>query len=432
MRVQRKRYLRMDIELVSSLSIGSGENENTDHDILVNPNGIPYIPGSAVAGVTRHALSESGLLLEDTDKAIFGHVVINNGTAGSKDTEEQTESCIVTYDVPLRASDGQFHVTSRDMVALDSFKTAIEGAKFDMEALEPGTTGTVIIEENQIEESDIDPLLLTAQIWNSEGIRFGAKTTRGYGAIKVVGCYRAEFDMTTPAGVMGWLAFSPLNENADCWEAWDNIGRATTNEIQLELQLEQVGGISIRKYTTDVPPKGTAPDYAQMTYYNGDPVIPGTSWAGAFRHAIEGFVGGDTVKAYFGNVTPSGKRRSAIYFSESRITGGENKQFTRSAINRFTGGSADKSLYTERTYYGGTTALTIAIRRSAQGDERRFLNALAAAVVDLHEGILAVGGETSIGRGLFKVTGVNGQPIAGDAAGLYVQVRQALGEGAQA
>lgn len=93
MRVLRKRYLKMNIQLVSSLSIGSGENNNTDHDILVNAGGVPYIPGSAVAGVTRHALAEAGLLDEGEEQNVFGNVVINRNQ-GEPAPDGQMESRI--------------------------------------------------------------------------------------------------------------------------------------------------------------------------------------------------------------------------------------------------------------------------------------------------------------------------------------------------
>ena len=42
--------------------------------------------------------------------------------------------------------------------------------------------------------------------------------------------------------------------------------------------------------------------------------------------------------------------------------------------------------------------------------------ALAATLTDLHYGFLAIGGETSIGRGLFNITKVNGKEMLPDLA----------------
>lgn len=159
-------------------------------------------------------------------------------------------------------------------------------------------------------------------------------------------------------------------------------------------------------------------------------MIPGTTWAGAFRHAMRGFLRDErAIKAMFGDVTGNSKVRSSIYFSESEMHQSSDIKdlvLTRVAIDRLTGGAKPGALYTEKIAYGGTTQLTIVLKRNAKGNTAQFQNALAASVVDLHEGFLAIGGETSIGRGLFTVTKVNGQPVSGDARELYEQVRKVL------
>lgn len=427
MRINKKRYLKMNIRLSSSMSIGSGENANTDHDILVNALGNPYIPGSAVAGVTRHALQEASLFNDDQDKKVFGYVVINTEAKEAND-DNAWESQIITYDVQLKTDDDKkFVVTTRDMVELDKYKTAIDGHKFDMETLEPGTTGVVIIEQNQIDDLGVDPLYEIARVWNSGRIRFGAKTTRGYGAIEVVDAHIAEFDFNDPTQIKEWLSFSTTDENSSKWEPWKDLEEVHNNEVRLVLDLKQVGGISIRKYTTEVSEGNkNAPDYSQMTYRNGNPVIPGTSWAGAFRHSIEEMADNSVTNKWFGTVNNKLKTKAHIYFSESEIFDSKPKEFTRSAINRFTGGSADKSLYTEKTYYGGHTQLTIAVQENGKEDAEVFHNALAATIADLHAGILSLGGETSIGRGLFKVIAVNGGDIDCNAEELYNKILKQL------
>ena len=48
-----KKYYRIEFELTSPLAVGSGENNLTDKDIVRDSRGIPYIPGSSLAGVYR-------------------------------------------------------------------------------------------------------------------------------------------------------------------------------------------------------------------------------------------------------------------------------------------------------------------------------------------------------------------------------------------
>jgi hypothetical protein len=93
------------------------------------------------------------------------------------------------------------------------------------------------------------------------------------------------------------------------------------------------------------------------------------------------------------------------------LKNGTFKQITRNAINRFTGSTKDGALYTEMTYYYGETELEILFKDKPN---ESIINALAVCVADLHYGFLCVGGLTSIGRGLFEITTVNGKRLDTD------------------
>ncbi|MCR5545398.1 MAG: hypothetical protein K6F30_02875, partial [Lachnospiraceae bacterium] len=58
--------------------------------------------------------------------------------------------------------------------------------------------------------------------------------------------------------------------------------------------------------------------------------------------------------------------------------------------------------------------------------------ALAAALTDLHFGFLAVGGETSIGRGLFRILSINGkkivEPSKSAGSDVYRVILEEIGE----
>lgn len=113
------KYYNIIFRIVSPLAVGSGENANTDKDIILDSRGVPVIPASAVAGVFRHFLGAEG-----PDER-FGYI------AGKK----SVESKIRFYDAQL-ISDNYF-TTVRDSVALEE-KVGKDGAKFDLEAVETG------------------------------------------------------------------------------------------------------------------------------------------------------------------------------------------------------------------------------------------------------------------------------------------------------
>ena len=103
------------------------------------------------------------------------------------------------------------------------------------------------------------------------------------------------------------------------------------------------------------------------------------------------------------------REKSKISFSESRISGAMAKTLSHNAIDRFTSGTVEGALFKEQTYYYGTTKLIIGWNGGTMDNETK--SALAATIADIHYGFLAVGGETSIGRGLFTVDEINGKKI---------------------
>ena len=190
-------------------------------------------------------------------------------------------------------------------------------------------------------------------------------------------------------------------------------------EGSLLLELKQVGGISIRKYTTRVKEENeeAVPDSEQLTIWNNGkeiPVIPGSSWAGAFLHRMKELDPQENYEALFGGCKSEEQhKKSVIRFSESQIMGAKEKVLTRNAIDRFSGGAMDKSLFTEKTYYGGSTTLKISFSEKKALTENAA-RTLAACITDLHYGFLSVGGLTAVGRGLFCIEKVNGQKVADD------------------
>lgn len=432
-----KKILRIKFRLESPLIIGAGRNIDTDNDIIVDGAGIPFIPGTAIAGVIR-SLAESeagrGNFSEEEVRRYFGFVP---DVEEAKTIKNPKTSRIIFYDGCLekpRDDNGKslFHISRRDFVALDEWKTAKKGAKFDMQILEPGIDFVTYIEQNTFDKGDKDFLDDIAYWWNSGSVRFGAKTMRGFGDIKVKEIRKLTIDMTKPEAVNNWLDKTIYED--ELWSDLDDLtkeGGFTKNSICLDIKLKVSSAISIRRYTTDVTRDDdpvAQPDYIQLTVHDGDrvvPVVPGSSWAGAFRSHMRKLVDG-LDESCFGRVEEKTghKEKSRILFSESKINGGEFKVISRNAIDRFSGGTVDGALYTEKTLYGGTTDLKIKFLNMDLASELK--GALAASVADLHAGLLPVGGLTAVGRGLFNVTEVNGMQVPDDAEKIFNIVMKEL------
>lgn len=89
-----------------------------------------------------------------------------------------------------------------------------------------------------------------------------------------------------PADLDAWLAFDP--DTADAFADADAVdGRETVpQENVLCAELRMTGSFIVRRYTSDVAvdEDKSGPDYCALENGNGRPVLPGTGWAGAFRH----------------------------------------------------------------------------------------------------------------------------------------------------
>ena len=377
-------YYRIQFRTASAISVGSGENAKTDHDLIRHKNGKPYIPASSIAGVFRHYYDNN----EALQNALFGTI-----------RGETIPSALLFYDAELQ---GESFDTVRDSVKLEN-KVGVNGAKFDMEAIEAGVEFVTYLEldkDNEKYTEAVENLLLAMK----HGIlRFGHKTSRGYGETKITDARIMQFDLDDAAQLDAWLEFDMMD--AAKWENAPVLALDTMPDdmLRIRLKLRQTGGLSIRVYSTDVDPGGKAlPDFKQMTMRNDIPIIPGTSWAGAFRDRFCQLSDKALTDDLFGYVREKTQetKPSRILFSESQITGAQFKQITRNSIDRFSGATKDTALYTERTCYGGETELTITIPDKLTDEERIVLSAV---VLDLHHGYLSLGGLTSVGRGLFSV-----------------------------
>lgn len=380
----RRTYYKLVMQLKSPLSLGSGISDNTDSDVLLDSRGNPFIPATSLAGVIRHSL--------DVERAeeLFGEIK-NDGHASS----------IIIYDaVYIEEKGKEGKISVRDSVKLID-KVAEDMGKFDFEVVETGAKFVGYIELVDCDEYDDDTILEAIEKINLGLLRFGHKTSRGYGIVGIVQCQKQVFKE-----IDQWLDFDLFDENH-----WNNAEKITLRsdlgitKITLSLKQRQCSAVSIRSYATAPSRKNdVAPDYVQLSLQDSTPVIPGTSWAGVFRERFTEFTDEETCKELFGYIEKNKKdgikKKSAIYFDESMILNAERKIITRNSIDRYTCGTNDGALYMEETVYNGNTELNILITK---GQNSEVYSALMAVIADLDNGLLSVGGLSSIGRGLFTV-----------------------------
>ncbi len=390
--MRKKVYYEICFKQKSPLRIGNVGSERTDNDLMSDGRGLPFIPGSSIAGVFR------SMVAEDMQDRIFGS--IENG--------EAKESHLIVGDAVL-PDKAAVVVSKRDGVSLNRWG-AVKN-KFDFETAETDQNYICIAEWNGTDEDYskeiekvIDPLLKSMIV---SGISFGARTTRGFGKMTVSA---KELVFSFPEQVDQWMMFSPYRTDA-FKEGKPLLGsdNKTDDYIRIKANIRIDGNFSVSNPTSDRIPddEGSSPDKVPLKNLSGNPVISGSAWAGSFRHHIRGLCEslgldwsiGD--KMFGINDSKSNDySRSILRFEETVITGGKEIVVTRNAIDRFTGGPKNTGLFTAEICYGGKGELTICFERGALTGIQRQL--LSATLYDLQLGIMTIGGEAGIGRGRVK------------------------------
>lgn len=426
--IVKRIYYVAQLSLQSPLALSGGNSENTDMDVLRNGKGELFIPGTSLAGAFRCYLEE-----KKNTEGFFGYA----------DGEKGAMSSIHISDVYF---DSKPIVSVRDGVQLSENKT-VEN-KFDMEIIETGAGGKLYVEyilrENDLKDdlkrNPEEDFAAIIQGINTGEIRLGGNKNRGFGRLRVEKIWQNIFEAKN---VEEWITFcknghdaSNSSEGEDCISWLNNhlneVDFDTPEYIRCSIPLRLTGGISIRRYSAR-PDKA---DYEHITCHMNPadpehsvrPVIPGTSWNGAIRADIRDILSQigcssakirELLQCWFGYVDVSGEskeeepsaRQSMVIIGESVLEGGEDVPMTRNKINRFDSSTIESALYSEIMHCGGKTTLEIMIRagRKNETENRKYALALLAilrlVVQDITKGYLAVGGQTSIGRGIFTLAG---------------------------
>jgi CRISPR/Cas system CSM-associated protein Csm3 (group 7 of RAMP superfamily) len=412
----KKIYYRLELTQCSPLRIGNGDNEETDSDLMLDSRGLPFIPGTSLAGVLRDRAVK--LFGEKTVKTVFGYIDKNDGSG--KESGKLISSRLIVNDAVLE-DDAKVHISTRDGVGLDEWGMAKNGAKYDFQVVETETDAKYVAvleltSESDAENSDtkmINDLLLNVQ---EEGISLGARTTRGYGLMKVI-VNKREFDFPASDEVFDkWLNFDAFSKNGFDGAVALVKSEVAVNDVKktyIDVGIKVEGSFAVRVNTSRVGDKDdvAVPDSVPLMTIsdNPKPVIPGTAWAGAFRHHMKRIVREskmkETKKIYgeidrlFG-IDKDKNIRSSIVFAETIIDGGAELLVTRNAVERFTAAPRNSALFTSKVWQGGKGTLKITLEGEVSQTLKKLLS---LALYDLDAGFLTVGGEAGVGRGIMSV-----------------------------
>ena len=424
-RICMRTYILIAGELSAPLLVGSGEEEETNMDVILDERGKPFIPGSALAGPLRRYLSEASG--DAAANYVFGDSV--NGEKSSSSPKIGRQSRLLVYDTELNTP----KLCHRDGVRLDGFKTAEDKAKYSMQVVERGAGYTIRLELVEREDdlaaeaeklSVVDGMeqirTLIAGLYRGE-ITLGAKSRRGFGSLGVWDVRIKQFDMTQRESHLAWLDWDWEHQDAfGGAERWDPQQLADTIKVmghRLCVPLKVKNTIMIRRYPESDCLDWVLPDYVQLKSA-GKAVIPGTGWLGAIRGRLTAILQDmgiaedqeatqKKLEPILGSwSTEQVLLASTVKVEESVLKGGYALPITRNAIDRFTGGTVRGALYTGEPWVGGHTELVLRWPcRLEKALSDAICGLLLWVVSDLQNGLLAVGGETAVGRGIFKQDG---------------------------
>jgi len=437
---------RFVIEAETSLAVGSGDKDVlTDALVATDVNGLPYIPGTTIAGVVRHMIEEvkpEGFNINQIfgfqdkkdgqgSEIIFTEANILNSKGEVIDgmnLNAKEDSLLSHYDeLPIRQ-----HVRINDKGVTD------KAGKFDEQVCFAGTRFCFELEMVAKCETvdNFDKILEQVQ---SQTFRIGGGTRSGFGKIKVVDLQTKTLDLTKQDQLKAYLDKSSALDS-DFWskeyqkpEGKSNYDGWVKYELHLKPEDFFLFGSGFGDDEADMTPvKAKKVDWSTgVGVMQEDLVlIPATSVKGALAHRVafhynrlnERFAGckgdkepkvgneNEAVQALFGYENQEAKKqvRGNLLFSdviEDKLL--EDKILNHVAIDRFTGGAIDGALFQEKTTYitDDNKSFTLTILANEKGLKgEKVQESLETAMIDICKGLLPLGGGVNRGNGTFTGT----------------------------
>ena len=480
------RYLaRIVIEAEKPLVVHAGKKDLlTDAVVIKDVNGLPYIPGSSIAGVIRHAWKNAG---KDIDQ-LFGFQRNTSSIKDNKpDVDEKelwgmgsriifTEARILNserkvvdgmqpdaiYNDPLLKE--YLNLPVRQHVRITHRGVAARNGKFDEEIVYAGTRFCFEMEMLGDDKDDITFSQLI-DILKDASFRLGSGSRKGFGSIKVI-----ETELQYCVLAIDDTEYLKKSSNLEDSKAWydEHMGKLpdveklnkSMRKLCYRLQPENffLFGSGFGDDDADMTPvkelSVTGWDDVKAKLEEKAYLIPASSVKGALAHRVAfhynkqtGFFAdehtpeeieahsgsnNEAVRLLFGTAGDEkgdGKLRGHVIFSDMYIS--ENiseKIINHVAIDRFTGGAIDGALFAEKAAYWKKTEANAPVDKcypieldiiiDEKGIKKEIgkhndnnktkveyvdvLKALDAALTDLCEGRLPLGGSVNRGHGIFN------------------------------
>ena len=395
--------------------------------LLRDADGRPFIPAASIAGAARSFLARQSLCWAEYREGQKKETASLKRLFGGAGKEDAMSALIVAD-----ASCEQAATSIRDGVRVGTERgSAADKAKFDVEVVERGTAFELHLEcviRHGDDDGELQKLFLALLYGFQQGaVRLGARTRRGYGRGKVASWEIRDLKMDCPADVMAWL-------RDDAWSRPQSKSVPTPlpSDLQRSLRIEADFVLRTSLLIRSSPADPKSPDMVQL-HSAGEPVVPGTSFAGAFRHraaliaATIGWRGSsaneDAVSDLFGPVhkqqtteRQKGLWASRVWIEEEIVQDVASKRQHRVAIDRFTGGSLPNALFDEEPVFPQGSRPHLKLKLTLEEPHDAEIGLLLLTLRDFWNGHAALGGETSNGRGTLQGVTATAQLVHPDSA----------------
>ena len=435
---------RFVIEAVTPLSVGSGEKDIiTDALVATDVNGLPYIPGSAVAGVVRHMIeavnpegfdTNSFFGFQDGDKGKGSEIIFTEAKILNSKGEVMDGMRLNVFGDDLLKHYADLPI--RQHVRINEKGVADNTGKFDEQIVFAGSRFCfeleMVADRNSI--SAFDHILETIKC---STFRIGGGTRKGFGAIKVVDLQKMTLDLEDEPQRQCYLSKSSAL-NSDFWKKDyqapnkdDKHNGWTKYELILSPEDFFLFGSGFGDEDADITPvksKKVVWTDGIGTMKENLVLIPASSVKGALSHRVAfhcnrlngRFAGcsgekapkvgknNEAVQALFGSEGERVKgkmvnqRRGNLLLSDLIENEMTDKVLNHVAIDRFTGGAMDGALFTEKTTYGKGHQFKLEILAKKEALENKMVcEAFEEAMKDICKGLLPLGGGVNRGNGVF-------------------------------
>lgn len=451
-RIVERLVIEGDLELLTPAHFGGGDSGAIADLTLLRDAyaGRALMPGASIAGALRtyHREWLRGYGEPDENSVLFGI------RREASDDDPGNQSLLIVDD----AVGEEPQVELRDGVKIDPVtRTADEGKLFDVEVLRAGTQFPLrfelLVPEGKREEL-YHELCQALQGFERGEIGMGARKQRGYGRCQVKQWCVQRYDLTQADGLLAWLAAGQVRvpwEDDPLPDVWRDaatvpilegsalavllanlLGVALTaaqdkrRRFKLVACFDLDGSLLVRSGMGEADLGADSVHLHRGAYQapgrdiTPAPVVPGTSIAGALRVRAGRIVatlaqaqgqaatlrGRKLVNELFGvgpedSATRQDARASRLVVHESLIQNTHSLFQTRIRVDRFTGAAMDNYLFTEAPVFsegGNNLELDLTLRNPR--DEE--IGLLLLLLKDLWTSDLALGGESSVGRGRLR------------------------------